>query len=44
MHSIYAGIQRYEALVTGAMSFFIALQLGSPLAPSNIAHYLVEPS
>ena len=44
MDSVYAGIPRNEAFVTRALSFFIALELGFPLAPSNIAHYLVAPS
>ena len=44
MDSVYAGIRRNEAFITGALSFFIALELGFPLAPSNIAHYLVAPS
>ena len=43
MDSVYAGIPRHEALVTRALSFFIALEQGFPLAPSNIAHYLVAP-
>ena len=44
MDSVYDGIQRNEAFVTREISFFIALELGFPLAPSNIAHYLVGPS
>ena len=44
MDSVYAGIVRNEAFVTRALLFFIALELGFPLAPSNIAHYLVAPS
>ena len=43
MDSVNAGIPRNEAFVTSALSFFIALELGFPLVPSNIAHYLVAP-
>ena len=42
MDSVYAGMPRNEAFVTRAFSFF--LELGFPLAPSNIAHYLGAPS
>ena len=44
MDSVYAGIPRNEAFVTRAFSFSIALELGFPSAPSNIAHYLGAPS
>ena len=44
MDSVYASISRNEAFVAGALSFFIALELGFPLAPLNIAHYLGAPS
>ena len=44
MDSVYAVIPRNGAFVTRALSFFIALELSFPLAPSNIAHYLVASS
>ena len=44
MDSAYAGTPRDEAFVTRALSFFIALEPGIPLAPSNIANYLGAPS
>ena len=42
MDSVYAGIPRNEAFVTRALLFFIGLELGFPVAPSNIGHYLVS--